>query len=36
MKYEKFQYDRIFEIIRNKIESGLMPKGTVLPSFADL
>lgn len=36
MKYEKFQYDRIFEIIRNKIESGLIPKGAVLPSFADL
>lgn len=36
MKYEKYQYDRIFEILRNKIESGLMPKGTVLPSFADL
>lgn len=36
MKYEKFQYDRIFEILRNKIESGLIPKGTVLPSIADL
>lgn len=36
MKYEKFQYDRIFEILKNKIESGLMPKGTVLPSYADL
>ena len=36
MKYEKFQYDRIFEILRSKIESGLMPKGTLLPSFADL
>lgn len=36
MKYDKFQYDRIFEILRNKIESGLMPKGTMLPSYADL
>lgn len=36
MKYEKFQYDRIFEILRNKIESGRIPKGTVLPSFSDL
>ena len=36
MKYEKYQYDRIFEILKHKIESGLMPKGTVLPSFADL
>lgn len=36
MKYDKYQYDRIFEIIKNKIESGLMPKGAVLPSYADL
>lgn len=36
MKYDKFQYDRIFEILKNKIESGLMPKGTALPSYADL
>ena len=36
MKYEKFKYDRIFEILRIKIESGLMPKGTALPSFSDL
>lgn len=36
MKYDKYQYNRIFEIIKNKIESGLMPKGTVLPSYADL
>lgn len=36
MKYEKFQYDRIFEILRHKIESGLMPKGTVLPSYTHL
>lgn len=36
VKYEKFQYDRIFEILKNKIESGLMPKGTVLSSYADL
>ena len=36
MKYDKFQYDRIFEILKHKIESGLMPKGTMLPSFADL
>ena len=33
MKYEKFKYDRIFEILRIKIESGLMPKGTALPPF---
>lgn len=36
MKYDKFQYDRIYEILRNKIESGLMKKGTALPSYADL
>ena len=36
MKYDKFQYDRIFEILKNKIEVGRMPKGTVLPSYADL
>lgn len=36
MKYEKFQYNRIFEILKNKIESGLMPKGSELPSYADL
>ncbi|WP_409015848.1 GntR family transcriptional regulator [Anaerostipes caccae] len=36
MKYEIFQYDRIYEIIKHKIESGLMPKGTVLPSYTDL
>lgn len=36
MKYETYQYDRIFEILKNKIESGRMPKGTVLPSFSAL
>ena len=36
MKYDKFHYNRIFEILKNKIESGLMPKGTVIPSYADL
>ncbi|MBT9775119.1 GntR family transcriptional regulator [Clostridium sp. MCC353] len=36
MKHDTYQYDRIFEIYKNKIESGLMPKGTVLPSFAEL
>ena len=36
MKYDKYQYDRIFEILKNKIESGRMPKGTALPSYADL
>ena len=36
MKYDKYQYDRIFDIIKNKIQSGLMPKGTVLPSYTDL
>lgn len=36
MKYDQYQYDRIFEIFKNKIESGLMPKGTVLPSYANL
>lgn len=36
MKYDKYQYDRIFEILKNKIESGLMPKGTVLPSYVNL
>ena len=34
--YKRQQYDRIFEILKNKIESGLMPKGTVPPSYADL
>lgn len=36
MKYETYQYDRIFEILKNKIESGRMSKGTVLPSFSAL
>ena len=36
MKYDQYQYDRIFEIFKNKIESGLMPKGAVLPSYANL
>ncbi|WP_418667054.1 GntR family transcriptional regulator [Allofournierella sp.] len=36
MKYDKFQYDRIFGILKNKIESGLMPKGTALPSYTEL
>ena len=36
MKYDKYQYDRIFEIFKHKIQSGLMPKGTVLPSYAEL
>ena len=36
MKYDNFQYERIFVILKNKIEAGLMPKGTVLPSYADL
>ena len=36
MKYDTYQYDRIFEILKHKIESGRMPKGTVLPSFVDL
>lgn len=36
MKHDTYQYDRIFEIFKNKIESGLMPKGTFLPSFSDL
>ena len=36
MKYDKFNYNRIFENLKNKIESGLMPKGTVIPSYADL
>ena len=36
MKYYKYQYDRIFEIIKNKIQTGLMPKGTILPSFSNL
>ncbi|POP33631.1 GntR family transcriptional regulator [Lactonifactor longoviformis] len=36
MKYDKFQYDRIFEILKNKIETGRMPKGSVLPSYTEL
>ncbi|MDO5602770.1 MAG: GntR family transcriptional regulator [Oscillospiraceae bacterium] len=29
-------YDRVFQILKNKIESGLLPEGTRLPSRADL
>ncbi len=29
-------YDRIFQILKNKIECGLLPEGTSLPSRADL
>ena len=36
MKYDKFQYERIFDILKHKIESGLMAKDTVLPSYAEL
>lgn len=29
-------YDQVFQILKNKIESGLLPEGTRLPSRADL
>lgn len=29
-------YERVFQILKNKIESGLLPEGTSLPSRADL
>ena len=29
-------YERIFQILKNKIECGLLPEGTSLPSRADL
>ena len=29
-------YERVFQILKNKIESDLLPEGTSLPSRADL
>lgn len=36
MSNEGFQYQKIFQTLKYKIESGLMPKGCVLPSSARL
>ena len=36
MEYDMLMYERVFRIIKNKIESGLLPPGTSLSSRADL
>lgn len=36
LKYDMTMYERIFRILKNKIESGLYPAGSSLPSRADL
>jgi len=36
LKYGMMMYDRVFQILKNKIESGLLPAGASLPSRADL
>ena len=36
MSREEFQYQRIFQILKNKIESGSFPKGSSLPSCTKL
>lgn len=36
LKYNMLMYEKIFQILKNKIESGLLPAGSVLPSRADL
>ena len=36
MQYDGYQYTKIFHIIKNKIESGLIPKGSTLPSCSSL
>ncbi len=36
MSHEGFQYQKIFQILKYKIESGIMPKGCALPSSAML
>lgn len=36
MSRDEFQYQRIFQILKNKIESGAFPKGASLPSMPKL
>ena len=36
MSREEFQYQRFFQILKNKIESGVFPKGSSLPSCPKL
>lgn len=36
MKYDILMYERVFQILKNKIECGLLPPGSSLPSRADL
>ena len=36
MKYDGMMYERVFQILKYKIESGLLPAGTSLPSRSDL
>ena len=36
MKDGTVVYERVYQILRNKIESGLLPYGSKLPSRADL
>lgn len=36
LEYDMLMYERVFRIIKNKIESGLLPPGTSLSSRADL
>lgn len=36
LKYEMMMYERVYRILKNKIESGLLPAGSSLPSRADL
>lgn len=36
MSHKEFQYQRIFQVLKNKIESGSIPQGSSLPSCAKL
>ncbi len=36
MKYDCLMYERVFQILKNKIESGLLPVGSSLPSRINL
>lgn len=36
MKYDMTMYERVFQILKNKIECGLLPAGSNLPSRANL
>ncbi len=36
LKYDGLMYERIYEILKDRIESGLLPAGTKLPSRDDL